>query len=321
MWMSNQTVHRCTLTGTCISPSQCPTLVSQPNNLTFYYSQGTGTNYNFLETENHDISILAGTTRLQLRGCRHSLQLVNSTKSSSCPLSISTPGPLLPLSRGTTAIGSATFDHSSHLHCPIWCSLWKFKLFLYPCRGHMAFSIGGRALCVGILCFLLAIQTEAAYQFKVGGLDAWGLPTAVKPDIYTQWAAKNKFHVGDSLLFLYPPSQDSVIQVTEEAYHKCNSSNPIASFDDGNTVFKFDRPGSFYFTSGVAGHCEKSQKLAVIVMGKNGALAPTPAFGLLIVEGSPGAGVGKISDAPIVQSVGPLGLMGVLAFGLCMLLL
>ncbi|XP_031495296.1 early nodulin-like protein 1 [Nymphaea colorata] len=121
-------------------------------------------------------------------------------------------------------------------------------------------------LKISWIFYLLFLQATAfCYQFKVGDLDSWGMPASVSPKIYENWPQKKEFRIGDSLLFLYPPSEDSVVQVTEDAYNICNTSNPIAYFDDGNTVFNITGPGTFYFTSGVNGHCLKLQKLAVYV--------------------------------------------------------
>ncbi|KAF2316529.1 hypothetical protein GH714_041870 [Hevea brasiliensis] len=42
---------------------------------------------------------------------------------------------------------------------------------------------------------------------------------------------------------------------TEEEYKKCNSSHPSFFSNTGNTVYKLDHSGPFYFVSGVSGHC------------------------------------------------------------------
>ncbi|CAN6466087.1 unnamed protein product [Victoria cruziana] len=127
---------------------------------------------------------------------------------------------------------------------------------------------------VWVLCFLLFVPGRVlCYLFRVGDLDAWGVPAPVTPKIYDDWSQKNQFRIGDSLLFLYPPSEESLVQVTEDAYKSCNISNPIAYFDDGNTLFNITGPGTFYFTSGVGGHCLKLQKLAVSVPS-NGTSSP-----------------------------------------------
>ncbi|ERN13360.1 early nodulin-like protein 1 [Amborella trichopoda] len=126
-------------------------------------------------------------------------------------------------------------------------------------------------------CLLLSLKiavTCGAYEFKVGGLHAWGIPTKANAQIYNNWSKSNRFHIGDSLLFLYPPSQDSVIQVAEEAYNGCKTSDPILAMDDGNSLFNLTKPGKYFFISGVAGHCEKSQKLEITVFSSYGDFYP-----------------------------------------------
>lgn len=54
--------------------------------------------------------------------------------------------------------------------------------------------------------------------------------------------------------------------VSEEEYEKCHSAHPLFFANDGDGVFKLDRPGLFYFISGAAGHCERGQKMIVKVI-------------------------------------------------------
>lgn len=54
--------------------------------------------------------------------------------------------------------------------------------------------------------------------------------------------------------------------VTDAEYKKCNSTRPIFFSNTGNTVYRFNHSGSFYFISGVSGHCEKGQRMIVKVM-------------------------------------------------------
>jgi hypothetical protein len=50
-----------------------------------------------------------------------------------------------------------------------------------------------------LFVFLLAFVAMAgATQFKVGGSNGWTLP-APNTDSYNQWAARNRFRIGDSL--------------------------------------------------------------------------------------------------------------------------
>uniref|UniRef100_A0A1J3J0D4 Early nodulin-like protein 1 n=1 Tax=Noccaea caerulescens TaxID=107243 RepID=A0A1J3J0D4_NOCCA len=99
--------------------------------------------------------------------------------------------------------------------------------------------------------------------YKVGDLDSWGIPIDAK--VYSKWPKTRSFKIGDSLLFLYPPSEDSLIQVTPSNFKSCNTKDPILYMNDGNSLFNLTQNGSFYFTSGQSGHCQKYQKLLVSV--------------------------------------------------------
>lgn len=68
------------------------------------------------------------------------------------------------------------------------------------------------------------------------------------------------------LVWKYEGGKDSVLQVSKEDYANCNISSPIGQYTDGNTKVQLDRPGPFYFISGENGHCEKGQKLVVVVL-------------------------------------------------------
>ena len=79
-------------------------------------------------------------------------------------------------------------------------------------------------------------------------------------------------------VFKYEKGQNSVLVVSQEAYSNCNVESPIQKFADGNTEFKFDRSGPFFFIAGNADSCRKGQRLIVVVLAlRNAPLAPTPA--------------------------------------------
>ena len=67
-------------------------------------------------------------------------------------------------------------------------------------------------------------------------------------------------------VFVYHPNQDSVLQVTRDAYDSCNTDAPTAKFADGKTSFALTHSGPYYFISGNKDHCNKNEKLVVIVM-------------------------------------------------------
>jgi hypothetical protein len=111
----------------------------------------------------------------------------------------------------------------------------------------------------------------------VGGLDAWGVPPASKPDVYLRWSKSVHLRLGDSLMFLYPPGHDNAAQVTARAVAVCNVSAPLRSLADGNSVFNLTAPGRVYFTSTVPGYCRKGQRLSLDVPAANGTYLPPSA--------------------------------------------
>ncbi|KAF0900639.1 hypothetical protein E2562_033522 [Oryza meyeriana var. granulata] len=71
-----------------------------------------------------------------------------------------------------------------------------------------------------------------------------------------------------------------VVLVDEGAYDACNTSASFAGgrFDDGSTVFTFDRSGPFFFISGNEANCRAGEKLIVVVMAdRSGRHTPPPA--------------------------------------------
>ena len=79
--------------------------------------------------------------------------------------------------------------------------------------------------------------------------DAWGVPPSTKPDVYVRWAKSVPVKLGDALFFLYPPSQDSAVQLTAKAFAACDVSDPLLKLEDGNSVFNLTKPGRAYFSS------------------------------------------------------------------------
>ncbi|KAK9022620.1 hypothetical protein V6N11_002867 [Hibiscus sabdariffa] len=119
-------------------------------------------------------------------------------------------------------------------------------------------------------------SVEASKQFTVGDHIGWRQPSSNNSDVYTLWATSKRFHVGDSLSFEYDRN-DSVLVVDKWDYYHCNSNNPIYSFNDGSNVVNLDRPGSFYFISGILDHCKNGEKLMIQVMGLHQRAEPPPA--------------------------------------------
>ncbi|XP_050234387.1 early nodulin-like protein 21 [Mercurialis annua] len=112
--------------------------------------------------------------------------------------------------------------------------------------------------------FSLHCFSVSSFEYQVGGDKGWVVPPN-DTGIYNDWASENRFLVGDSIRFKY--RKDSVMLVMEEEYKKCNSSKPNFFSNTGNTVYKLDHSGPYYFISGVSGHCQKGQKMIVKVIG------------------------------------------------------
>ncbi|XP_058773907.1 early nodulin-like protein 3 [Vicia villosa] len=128
----------------------------------------------------------------------------------------------------------------------------------------MAMMKSGFILFMSML-FLIS-SLSYGYKFNVGGKDGW----AVKPSqCYSQWAQKNRFQINDTLYFKYNKGSDSVLVVNYQDYNSCNTNNPILKLDGGNSIFKFDRSGPFFFISGNVENCQKGEKLIVVVLSPN----------------------------------------------------
>lgn len=69
--------------------------------------------------------------------------------------------------------------------------------------------VGLLCCCSTILAVIIAVVTNtcpvrAVEEFKVGDAEGWRQPDINHTETYTLWAAKTRFHVGDSLRkFLY----------------------------------------------------------------------------------------------------------------------
>ncbi|KAK1286975.1 Early nodulin-like protein 3 [Acorus calamus] len=137
-------------------------------------------------------------------------------------------------------------------------------------------TVSAAALLFLTLIFITTLSSEAK-DFLVGGTtNAWKIPSSPS-DSLNHWAESTRFQIGDSLVWKYEAGKDSVLQVTREAYLSCNTTGPVAEHGDGNTTVGLDKSGAFYFISGEKGHCEKGQKLIVVVLSKRSSSVSSPA--------------------------------------------
>ncbi|XP_043694018.1 early nodulin-like protein 3 [Telopea speciosissima] len=139
----------------------------------------------------------------------------------------------------------------------------------------MAFS---RALFSSLVLVFLLFSFSDARDHLVGGKsDGWKIPNSDSESL-NQWAEASRFQIGDSLVWNLDPKKDSVLQVIKEDYVTCNTTSPIAEYKEENTKVKLDRSGPYYFISGAKGHCEKGQKMIVVVMSaRRGYMGISPA--------------------------------------------
>ncbi|KAI7728522.1 hypothetical protein M8C21_001040 [Ambrosia artemisiifolia] len=115
-----------------------------------------------------------------------------------------------------------------------------------------------------LVLFSMKFDTHEATQFFVGGKEnSWRAPTS--PNMLNEWAKRERFMVGDELVFKYDSKTDSVLEVEEGDYNTCNTTKPIKEHHDGNTTINMVQPGEFFFISGAIGHCDKGKKLEVKV--------------------------------------------------------
>jgi len=82
--------------------------------------------------------------------------------------------------------------------------------------------------------------------------------------------------------------------VNKQDYDSCNTKNPIFKLDDGDSTFKFDKSGPFFFISGIVENCQKGEKLIVVVLSPNHHRTPSSPT---TVAPSPSA-TGKTAPSP-----------------------
>ncbi|XP_078447318.1 early nodulin-like protein 6 [Wolffia australiana] len=120
-----------------------------------------------------------------------------------------------------------------------------------------------------------ALGRSAAFSFDVGGDGGWQVPPSNNSAMYNRWASKNRFKIGDTLVFKY--KKDSVMMVGEEDYGRCKAELPILFDDNGDTEIALDRAGLYYFISGLHEHCKKGQKMIIKVLNLPEPPAASPA--------------------------------------------
>ncbi|CAL0307065.1 unnamed protein product [Lupinus luteus] len=131
-----------------------------------------------------------------------------------------------------------------------------------------------------IFSLFLLISCCKGFEFVVGGnKDQWKVPLQ-SPDSLNRWAEAQRFRIGDTLVFKYDNSTESVHLVNEEDYLACKTLGNHTILKDGHSKFHLMNSGPFHFISGSQGHCQMGLKLVVVVMSPrpaaNGTLLSPP---------------------------------------------
>ncbi|XP_077238141.1 early nodulin-like protein 14 [Tasmannia lanceolata] len=172
-----------------------------------------------------------------------------------------------------------------------------------------------RILFSSLILISLFLSLSEATDFLVGGTtNSWKIPSSTSESL-NQWAESNRFRIGDSLVWKFNDEKDSVLQVTREGYESCNVSNPMAAYKGGSVTVKLERSGPFYFISGASGHCEKGQKLIVVVLSNRQRSGISPAPSPMEFDGPAIAPTSSAPGLEVVRSgfVGGLVVLGGLA--------
>ncbi|XP_045799492.1 early nodulin-like protein 2 [Trifolium pratense] len=147
-----------------------------------------------------------------------------------------------------------------------------------------------------VLFTALLVSTSQAFKLDVGGSDGWTLNPS---ENYNHWAGRYRFQINDVIVFKYKKGSDSVLEVKKEDYEKCNKTNPIKKFEDGETEFTFDKSGPFYFISGKDQNCEKGQKLTLVVISPRKHTSPSVSTPTSPPKSSPSPSVSTSPPAPV----------------------
>ncbi|GKB01258.1 early nodulin-like protein 2, partial [Tanacetum coccineum] len=108
-----------------------------------------------------------------------------------------------------------------------------------------------------------AVRVCQRRTFEVGGKNGW---TTSPSENYNSWAGRLRFLINDTLHFKYDGGKDSVLVVNKGDYDGCNVNNPITKLEGGDSTFKLDRSGPFYFISGNKPNCDQGEKMTVVVL-------------------------------------------------------
>ncbi|CAN6927337.1 unnamed protein product [Brassica oleracea var. botrytis] len=128
-----------------------------------------------------------------------------------------------------------------------------------------------------MFCFVLVMVLMgcccSAKIYKMGDSKGW----TAKHGTYYDWAKRNEFQVGDSLMFQYDGNVNDVTQVSSRLeYQFCNSLSPKAVYNTGHDVVTLREPGYHFFITSNHSQCVAGQKLLVLVVHDHPIPPPPP---------------------------------------------
>ncbi|CAN6181357.1 unnamed protein product [Urochloa humidicola] len=156
-----------------------------------------------------------------------------------------------------------------------------------------------QALLLAIVAVACLASTASAMDWMVGDNDGWrgGFNK-------TGWTDGKTFRVGDTLMFMYPKENHTVVQVgNKDDFLACNlNTNAINKWDTGNDVVQLDKPGKMWFFCGVPTHCDKGMKLVINVEDSGPAPAPPGPSSSAPVTGYTVGGAVAVAAAAVVAA-------------------
>ncbi|KAI3950915.1 hypothetical protein MKW92_042312 [Papaver armeniacum] len=111
----------------------------------------------------------------------------------------------------------------------------------------------------------------------VGDSVGWIIPAS--PSVYSDWASKQTFKVGDSLVFNFAAGLHTAAEVSKADYDSCNAAAaPIGSLLTASpATIRLATAGNHYYICTVGGHCSAGQKLSITVASGSAAATPPAA--------------------------------------------
>ncbi|XP_077247806.1 blue copper protein 1a-like [Tasmannia lanceolata] len=114
-----------------------------------------------------------------------------------------------------------------------------------------------------IVAIILAVHLgpSLAKEFIVGGDKGWTVGVVD----YQAWADGEEFHIGDKLVFNYPPGKHTVCKVDGVAFKSCTVPPANMTLTTGKDIVTLASTGKKWYICGVGQHCANGQKFSITV--------------------------------------------------------